>query len=251
MRLVHTLHTETGELIAEAIVVSKYSIDLGFDGLHRFFGKEQCSAVIRALRQIHSDVACCVLHVKETGNFGFLNQPTNPGPYAMDIFNSLHSHVDKAALYPLLMIAPIANDIPEDGIMMYRTVEKLSDLLETPKPNEVVLFREDQSELLTCLGEYPSLFGVDVIVVSGIPGTTYSPEFESKVWDKPKLAYHSVVNDLIEAQRRAQDMSADVRDASVYAKEQGTFVRKNGGVKVFTDFEGAGGDGAATDEDVD
>lgn len=177
------------------------------------------------------------IHVETAGLFSFLNQKPQFGEFQMDIFNQLHAHVDKAAVNPLLMVAPISNTIPEDGMLVYRTVETLSDLLSAPKANEVVLIREDQHDILKCLSEYTPLFGVDIVVVSGLPGTTYTPEFESVVWDKPKLAYHSVVNDLIEAQRRETDTAADVKGSTIYGKEQQAFMRKTGNVKVFTEFE--------------
>lgn len=212
-------------------------------------GKVDCGRMISAMRLVPMKNACVFLHVEAVGLFSLLNQNPQFGEFQMDIFNQLHAHVDVAAVNPLLMIAPSSATVPEDGMLVYRTVESLGDLLVAPKANEVVLIRDDQLDMLKCLSEYTPLFGVDVILVSGLPGTTYSPEFESVMWDKPKVAYHSVVNDLIEAQRRQTDTAADVKGSTVYGKEQQTFVRKTGNVKVFTDFEESPSDDEIVDSD--
>lgn len=237
MRKVFKLYSSKLEKLATIIIVCKGRNDALELLFPTVIGTEKCRRVISAMRSVPLKNACIFMHVEAVGFFSLLNQNPLFGDFQMDIFNQLHAHIDKAAVNPLLMIAPISNTIPEDGMLVYRTVEKLGDLLETPKANEVVLVREDQHDILKCLCEYTALFGVDVIVVSGLPGTTYSPEFESIVWDKPKLAYHSAVNDLIEVQRRETDTAADVKGSAIYGKEQQSFVRKTGNVKIFTEFE--------------
>jgi hypothetical protein len=237
MRLTFKLYSNQLRKLATVVVLSKHAVSAMVELFPVRIGVDECKSLLGMLRAIPSSDACVIIHTESINTFGILNDQPKFGVFNMDIFNSLHSHIDKEAQFPLLMIAPIANDIREDGMMVYRTVEKLSDLLDPPKPNEVVLFREDQHDILECLCAYPALFGVDIVVVSGIPGTTYTPEFESKTWDKARLAYHSVVNDLIEVQRRIDDSAAEVKASSVYGGEQSKFVRKTGNIKEFNDFE--------------
>lgn len=247
MQRIFQLYTSGLVRLGSVVTVSEEEIDCLRSHYPIRIGSDGARSLLSVCRIIPLRVARVYLLLDKLGTITLLNGTEQLGT-KMDIFNQLHAHVDKAAEFPLMMIAPITTTIPEDGMLVYRTVEKLSDLLAPPKVNEVILVRDDQKDLLTCLCEYPSLFSVDVIMVTGMPATTYSPEFESVMWDKPKVAYHSVVNDLIEMQRRVDDTADDVRSNSVYGTEQKSFVRKTGNIKVFTDFEQDGGDADGTDE---
>lgn len=247
MRRIFQLYTSGLVRIGSIIATSDEEVD-SLSSYHSIrTGPSSNGKLLAACRTVSLRDAQIYLLLDKLGTITLLNGADQKGT-DMDIFNQLHSHVDKAPEFPLMMVAPITPSIPEDGMLTYRTIEKMSDLLVPPKANEVILFREDQKELLTCLCEYPALFSVDVVMVTGMPATTYSPEFESVMWDKPKVAYHSVVNDLIEMQRRISDSAEDVKSSSVYATEQKNFVRKTGNVKVFTDFERENDEADGADE---
>lgn len=155
----------------------------------------------------------------------------------MDIFNSMTAVLDKEQTLPMMMIAPSMATIPEDGMLKYKTFTDMKDLVNGAASNEVVLFNDQQGRFLELVCEYGDILGYNIVVVTGIPATTYTPEFDSTTYALHKIAYHTVVNDLIEANRRANDSAAEVRAGSITAREQDSFTRKSGDVKVFTGYE--------------
>lgn len=166
----------------------------------------------------------------------------------MDIFNNMHENLDKVDL-PNRLIAPSLSTIIENSHLEFITVETISDLLQPLKPNTVITFRPDQFPLLNCFREYSELFGVIPTVITGVPNSTYTGDFEAAVWDLVKVPYHTVVNDLIETVRRGKETAADVVASSVYNKEQAQITRKNGTIKEFTAFDMPGSTPPGTPSD--
>lgn len=171
----------------------------------------------------------------------------------MEIFNSLHEAVNTSTDLPQRFISPAPThaEMPKDGVLEFRTVEKLADLLATVEPRMVTMFRADQEDLLKCLVEYFELFGYAPVVMTGIPDIAYSPEFDGIVWELPKAAYHATVNDLIEYARRQTEAEAEKEATSIITREKKQFTRKDGSVKEFTGYELTSLKGAPTPEPDD
>lgn len=154
----------------------------------------------------------------------------------MDLFNLMAEKVDKPQERPYRMVCPSSEAVPQDGMLKYITIETLGDLLAEMPANTVIMFRDDQKDLLQCVVDYPHLFGWDAIIVTGVPGVAYPPEFESVTWQLNRLPYHTVVNDLVELERRHVELAEEKKGSSIYEKEKAQYTRKSGDIKAFTGF---------------
>lgn len=215
-------------------------------------GAQNCAHTLNLCRRIPSSSAKVYLILDELCAVNRLNpESLNEKENSMNVFDQMHRAVDVRQVKPILMIMPTTEKVTEDGLLEFVTIERLTDLTQTFKANTVVMFRPDQKRLLELLCAYSDVFAVDPVVLSGVPAATYSADFESVTWDLPRMAYHSVVNDLLEAGRRASDAAEDVKHSSIYATEVAAVTRKSGDVKVFTGFEEHSTDDEITDGERD
>lgn len=187
------------------------------------------------MRKVPLDVATVFIHLPSAlkqglGRYNLLNGSN------MDIFGNLHAHIDEKRERPDRLICPAGAISPTDGLLDFATVETVSDLIMARPVNAVLMFREESRDLLKCLVEYADLFGVEPVLLSGVPALNYPAEFEADCWELRRVPYHTVVNDLLEADRRQKDMTADVQAGSKEARERASYTKKNGSVKEFTAF---------------
>lgn len=130
---------------------------------------------------------------------------------------------------PVALVAPLGVSVPDDGILSYVTVDNFKQLLDTPE-GSVVLFREDQAQMLTTFCRDSDLFGRSVQVLYGAPGSTYDRWFDEATFEKSKVSYAPLVSEI----RIAGDIAA-VKKAnesqSVVDKEEQQFRKRDGGVR--------------------
>lgn len=141
---------------------------------------------------------------------------------------------------PCMMVAPILADVPPDSLLSFETVESFVDLLRARDNHKVVvMIRDDQLEMVECYAAHPALFEFEMVVITGLPGATYSPEFESACYRLARVAYHTLVGDLAELMRRGEAMAAENRSerGGIYQDEKKQYTRKDGSVKEFKAFD--------------
>lgn len=133
-----------------------------------------------------------------------------------------------------LFVAPNPSTSPEDGVLDYSTIESVFDI-ERIADRVVVLFREDQIELLKCLCDNQVIFNVELTVLGGVPQVDYSADFENATWALKKVAYVPFISEL----RLAADLQAqlEAQNATAYDREKAGYTRKTGLVKEHKDFE--------------
>lgn len=197
-------------------------------------GSYEIGVLIDDLRRVNIGRFCVMLHLPALRAINIINKD-----YTMNIFDGLTEKIDRNEdnKLPERLIAPYGDKLPEDGLLQYVAVETIADVIALSGPKAVVVLRDDQTRLLSCLSEYPDLFGFRAVVLSGVPGATYSGEFDSITWQLPRVAYHSVVNDLLEVGRRAELADKKETDDSIYKTEMSRITRKSGDVKAFEAFD--------------
>jgi len=147
------------------------------------------------------------------------------------------------------LIVPGEDALPQDGVLDYVTFDGLKGLIDVVRSAKtVIVFRGDQLELLEILTKYPKHFGFHAVVLAGAPGVNYTPEFEAATYSLHRAAYHAVINDAAELERRSVELTAEKKASSQYEKEASTYVRKTGNVKEFTAFDVPTGTGLPTQE---
>lgn len=176
----------------------------------------------------------------------------NTGTSTMDIDSAImdsHPASHKPAKQtdaPTLYLAPITEELPNDGVLSYSTVETLSDL-SSCADRTVVLLRDEQMDMIRCVHDYPSLFRLNLMVMTGLPAANYTAAFEEATWSYDKLAYAPFISELrvageIESQLQSQN-------ETVYDKEKQRYTRSSGEVKPHSDFVVATHAGVSDDED--
>lgn len=144
------------------------------------------------------------------------------------------TRVTPAADAVMLFVGPASDKSPDDGILVYSTVETVFDIAKVPE-RSVVLFRPDQIGLLKCLCENEVLFGLELRVLTGLPEVDYSPDFDNATWALEKVAYLPFLSELRLAAELDDQLKA--QNSTVYDREKATYTRKTGAVKEHTNFE--------------
>lgn len=134
----------------------------------------------------------------------------------------------------MLFVCPAGEQSPDDGVLTFSTIEKILDVSAIPDRG-VVLFRQDQIAILKCLCENTILFDLELRVLTGVPETDYSADFESATWSLEKVAYLPFLSELRLATEIGEQLAAS--EMTDYDKEKATYTRKSGRVKEHAKFE--------------
>jgi hypothetical protein len=163
-------------------------------------------------------------------------------------FSQIYGEPDKE-IKPYRLICTEPTTYPEKSLISFEVVETIGDIIAQRNSDVCLVFPERSIPILKCWTENQGVFDREPMVLTGVPGTTEEPDFERYSYNLEKIAYHSVVADLAEEVRRAQSMTEDERNNSIYAKEQAAITRKSGEVKVFTAFTAPNMDQMETGEE--
>lgn len=139
---------------------------------------------------------------------------------------------DRPIDLPMVIVSPLGTSVPDDGLLEYATFDTAKDFIGLADKTRarIVLVREDQQELLRVMCEYGDVLGLEVKAMYGTPECDYRPWFDEVTFSKERISYSPFVSEM----RIAKDVAAmqeRERVKSVVEKEEGTFVRKKGGVK--------------------
>lgn len=159
-----------------------------------------------------------------------------------EIKNHKPEKIEEAATF---YVAPIANELPNDGVLNYTTIESVHDL-KVVADRSVITLRDDQLDIVKCVHDYPALFKVNLVVLTGLPTAAYSVAFDETTWAYDKVAYAPFISEL----RVAGEIEAQlaVQNETEYDREKKQYTRKTGEVKAHTDFELATADDDSTDD---
>lgn len=119
---------------------------------------------------------------------------------------------------PVIFVAPLGNAVPDDGVFKYTTIDNLSQL-STVGERDVVLFSEDQAEMLSVLCKHSESFGLAVETLFGVPGSDYAVWFEDATFASERIAYGAFVAELRSA--------ADIAEQNAAASRSGTKIESD------------------------
>lgn len=134
----------------------------------------------------------------------------------------------------VLYVAPSTDELPDDGVLVYSTIESLYDLSSIAE-RSVVLFRFDQVGLLACIAANSVYTEVSLSTLTGLPGADYSTVFNEATWRLPAVAYAPFIAELRLAGQIDEQLNA--QKATQYDDEKRTYTRKSGAVKPHSDFK--------------
>lgn len=162
--------------------------------------------------------------------------------FAAEVFGT--AGLPEAPTLPVIFVAPLGDQVPEDGVFSYTTVTDLSDIGAVAE-RSIVLFREDQNEQLAVLVKHATLFGRAVQTLFGVPGSQYSPWFEDATFSSERIAYGAFVAELRAASEVAAQQAANNRSGTKVESDR--YTTANGKVR-FSETIGTAGDDSDVDE---
>lgn len=127
-----------------------------------------------------------------------------------------------------LFVCPSADKVPDDGILTYVTMESIYDVRDFGA-GVVVMVSPDRSEALSLLVSNVPIFKVRMIVLTGVPGCEYTPEFDRATWSCEKASYAAIVSEINDA-RVTQQAAADEKSTK-HQREKKAFTRADGTIK--------------------
>lgn len=126
---------------------------------------------------------------------------------------------------PVLFVAPLGNEVPDDGVFQYTTINNLSDIGAVGE-RSVILFREQQSAALKVLCSNMEEFGRRIQPLFGVPNSIYEVWFDDAAFGTDRVAYGAFVAELrasaeLEAQRKASTRSGTDNERERFSKASG------------------------------
>lgn len=129
----------------------------------------------------------------------------NPNP-KLDYGATLTKEVNMSEVedkdLPTLMICPQPSLVSDADVVQIACVEDLAGLLN----NESAVVGLQPTRLLKLLLDYPDMIGVVPVLLTGVPNATYDALFETLTWSLDRVAYDSLVTDVV-AHHRAESIS--------------------------------------------
>lgn len=129
---------------------------------------------------------------------------------------------------PFLFVAPLGASVPDDGMFSYTTVDDLRDLKGLGE-NTVVLFHEEQVDMLRTLCSNQESFGLDVRALYGVNELDYRGWFDDASFGAERQMYGPMV-----AEIRVQRETAAIEDAAKQTQtdvERARYTRSDGSVR--------------------
>lgn len=143
---------------------------------------------------------------------------------------------------PLVFVAPLGDQVPEDGVFTYTTVTNLSDIGKVEE-RSVILFREDQNAQLAVFAKHGEEFGRAVQAFFGVPGSTYGVWFEDAAFGLERVAYGALLAEMRAAAEVAAQTAANARSGTKVESDR--YTGATGNVRYSTNI------GVGDDSDVD
>lgn len=143
-----------------------------------------------------------------------------------------------------VLLAPLPPVVHDDSLVSSRACVQVADVLAAEE-GEVLLFAESNVALLQMVVEYREVFGLQLVVMLGLPDADYAPWFTGVVWGIDSVSYSSVVSEL-SVEREATRKAAE-KGRSQFDREKAQFSRPDGSVRANDNFTMVGA--APSDDD--
>lgn len=144
-----------------------------------------------------------------------------------------------------VLLAPLPLVVHDDSLISSRVCAQVADVLAAEE-GEVLLFAEPHVRLLRMVVEYREVFGLQLIVMLGLPDADYAPWFSGVVWGIDSVSYSSVVSEL-SVEREAVRKAAE-KGRSQFEREKAQFSRPDGSVRANDNFTAVGVTASSHDE---
>lgn len=128
-------------------------------------------------------------------------------------------------------------DTIEDDVLNVIYFDSVKQCFSLPQGAVLLVVSDDHARVAQCVHEYRDLFGVELVIMEGVPLTSVNPVLEEALFGASRVSYHRIVGDLVEAMRQAEMMTEEERKESINAVERARVTRKNGFIRPHTDYD--------------
>lgn len=125
----------------------------------------------------------------------------------------------------------------EDSVLTVVYVDDAKQLLDLGAGVILIVLSDEKVRIAECLSRYGDLFGLELVVMDGVPGSHVSPQLEEACYGVSRASYHRIVGDLVEAARQAEMMTEAERAESINAVERARVTNKKGVIKKHSDYD--------------
>lgn len=146
--------------------------------------------------------------------------------------------------FPILFVAPLGREVPDDGVFEYTTITSLSDVGAVPE-RSVILFAADQESMLRTLAQGAGDFHRAVESLFGVPGTEYLPWFDDASFGLDRIAYGAFVAELRAAREVHEHIQSHARSGTDVESDRYTTAK--GKVRYDNDIEAFDGESDVDD----
>lgn len=216
-------------------------------------------------RSVREDAVANAIHVVWSASTGAFTLPqihlpeANLEPWSpkMDLLTAFHTAnvVDESKRGPrdIVYVAPLPpSGVPEDGALVYSTVEELRDLFGDIAPNHCFLFSESANSLavLKVVTENPNIIPFNAVRLEGLTSVEYSAAFMRDSWALDAAQYYTVVSEKAERVQAAHNAQKEVAATSTFHREKQARTKLSGNQRRHTAFDVVKPD-AVVDADLD
>lgn len=258
MSIVTTILGATGEVAFRVFTHEVQDVSL-----HRVI--EDPKRAARFFQSVREDAVGNAIHVLWSASTGAFTLPQihlpeiNLEPWSpnMDLLTAFHTAnvVDEVKKGPrdIAYVAPLPpSGVPEDGTLVYSTVEELRDLFGDVGPNHCFLFSDSAESLavLKVINDNPNIVPFHAVRLEGLTAVEYSAPFMRDSWALDSEQYYSVISKKAERVQAEHIAKKEVAATSVFHKEKMARTKLGGGQRRHTAFDVVKPD-AEVDADLD
>lgn len=216
-------------------------------------------------RSVREDAVANAIHVVWSASTGAFTLPqihlpeANLEPWSpnMDLLTAFHTAnaIDESKKGPrdVVYVAPLPpSGVPEDGALVYSTVEELRDLFGDVAPNHCFLFTESANSLavLKVVNDNPNIVPFNAVRLEGLTAVEYTAAFMRDSWALESAQYYTVVSEKAERVQAAHNERREVAAKSTFHREKQARTKLTGGQRRHTAFDVVNPD-LAVDADLD
>lgn len=129
-----------------------------------------------------------------------------------------------------ILVAPLPDVLPDDGLLQYTAVTSVYDLPSVPDRSVALFDVQKDLDLLRLIQNNGPLLGVDTKVLVGLPTAEYTTSFDEAVWQSDRVAYAPLLSELSIATEVAAQTA--VKKMTQHDHERAQYTRRDGSVKV-------------------
>lgn len=133
----------------------------------------------------------------------------------------------KAANIRSMLIAPLPDVLPDDGLLKFVPITNVYELANIEEDTVILIDTNRDLDLLKMIQTNGPLLGIDTKVLVGVPTAEYTVGFNEVVWQSDRVSYAPLLSELsigeqLRNQTRIDSMTQHDHERAQYTRNDGT-----------------------------